>query len=207
VFYNTYSDLQVAVPVPIVGTGSFGTVVANTGKVNYYGFELEGMFKLSDVFSIDGNLGYTKKKNKEYLTLDDSTPRRPANIASAVKINYSPDWTGTIAANAKFPLGDTAAVTARVGYNYTSKFSMFGNRITAPFEEQTNGDSRGLVDAQLKFDGFKLGSDNDLGLTIWAKNLTNEKYIVRSVDFGQLGFAYTVYGEPRTFGATLDLTF
>ena len=31
VFHSIYSDLQVAVPVPIVGSGSFGTVVANAG--------------------------------------------------------------------------------------------------------------------------------------------------------------------------------
>jgi iron complex outermembrane receptor protein len=207
VFYNTYSDLQLAVPVPIVGTGSFGTIVANAGKVNYYGFELEGLVKLNDIFSIDGNLGYTHKKFKEYLTLDDSTPKKATNIASIVSLNYSPDWTGTIAANAKFPMGDNGSVTARVGYNYTSRFSMYGNPITAPFQRETDGDARGLVDAQLKFAGLALGGADNLSLTVWAKNLTNKKYIVRTVDFGALGFAYSVYGEPRTMGATLDLQF
>jgi iron complex outermembrane recepter protein len=206
-FYNVYSDLQIAVPVPIQGTGSFGTAVANAGKVAYYGFEIEGQFKLNDIFSIDGNLGYTHKKFKEFNSRDDSAARLQTNIAAVISPAYSPDWTATIAANARFPLGADGHVTARVGYNYTSDFILFSNAITAPFQKETNGDSRGLVDAQLKFDGLKIGGGSDIGLTLWTKNLTNRKYRVRSVDFGALGFAYTVYGEPRTFGATLDIAF
>ncbi|MFM9853363.1 MAG: TonB-dependent receptor [Sphingomonadaceae bacterium] len=206
-FYNVYSDLQVGVPVPIQGSGSFGTAVANAGKVIYYGFELEGQFKLNDIFSIDGNVGYTGKKFREFNSRDDSAARVPTNIAAVISPAYSPDWTTTIAANARFPLGADGHVTARVGYNYTSSFILFNNAITAPFQRETNGDARGLVDAQLKFDGLKIGGGSDIGLTLWAKNLTNQKYRVRSVDFGALGFAYTVFGEPRTFGATLDIAF
>jgi iron complex outermembrane recepter protein len=207
VFYNTYKDLQVTVPVPIVGSGSFGTAVANAGKVNYWGFELEGQFKATDNFWFDGNLGYTHKKYKEFNTLNDATPRAPVNIASIISPGYAPDWTATIAANAKFPLGDSGHVTARVGYNYTSDFILFTNPITAPFQKETNGDSRGLVDAQLRFDGFLGSGLKDVSFTLWGKNLTDKEYRIRSVDFGQLGFATTIYGEPRTFGATLDIGF
>lgn len=207
VFHNVYSDLQVTVPVPIVGSASFGTAVANAGKATYNGFELEGQFQINDIFSIDGNLGYTDKKFNQYLTLDDSAAHVPTNIGSIVKPAYSPDWTTNIAINARFPIGGDAHATMRVGYNYTSSFYLFGNPITAPFIQQTNGEARGLVDSQLKFDGIRIGGLENVALTFWGKNLTNKSYIVRSVDFGQLGFAYTVYGEPRTFGATLDLKF
>ena len=162
---------------------------------------------LNDIFSIDGNLGYTAKKFKEYLTLDDTAAHTPANIASIIKAGYSPDWTANIAANARIPIGGDAHANLRVGYNYSSAFFLFGNPITAPFQSQTNGDARGLVDVQLKFDGFRMGGVENVALTFWTKNLTNKEYRVRSVDFGALGFAYTVYGEPRTFGATLDVKF
>lgn len=206
-FFNKYGNLQVTVPVPIVGSGSFGTVVANAGKVEYYGVEFEGEYHFNDVFWIDGNFGYTHVKYKEYLTLDDSAARVPTNIASVISPAYTPKYTGTVAGNLRVPLGAEGSVQARLAYNYTSSFILFNNAITAPFQKQTNGDARGLVDGQIKFGGLQLGGVKDLSLTIWGKNLTNKSYLVRSVDFGQLGFAYSVYGEPRTFGATVEVKF
>lgn len=46
-----------------------------------------------------------------------------------------------------------------------------------------------------------------VSLTVWGKNLTNKHYVVRSVDFGQLGMSTVIFGDPRTFGATLDVAF
>ncbi len=205
VFYNVYSDLQLATFSPTGAGGAVGTVTSNVGKTSYTGFELESQYQINDIFSIDGNVGYTKIKFLEYFQPDSNGATR--NIASVVKPGYAPEWTASIAGTARVPIGGDAHATFRVGYNYSSDFFMFGNPIAAPFIQQTKGDARGLLDAQLKLDGFTIGGVKNASLLVWAKNLTNESYRVRSVDFGQLGFAYTVYGEPRTFGATLEVTF
>jgi iron complex outermembrane recepter protein len=206
VFYNDYSDLQLAVPIPITGGGSFGTAVDNAGKVVYTGFEIEAQIKPTDNIWFDGNIGYTHKKFKEYNTLNAAN--QPADISAVVEPAYAPDWTGAIAANARFPIGGDANVTARVGYTYISDYFMFGNPITAPFKNQTIGDSRGLIDAQLRIDGISLGNAaKNIGITFWGKNLNNKSYLSRAVDFGQLGLAGAIYGDPRTFGVTLDLEF
>ena len=207
VFYNTYNNLQVAVPVPIVGSGSFGSIVANAGKVEYYGIELEGEYHLNVVLWVDGNFGYTHVKYKQFNSRDDSALRVPTNIASVISPAYTPKYTATIAANARIPLSGDSNILARVGYNYTSSFILFNNAITAPFQTQTNGDARGLLDAQIKINQMHVGPLKDVSLMIWGKNLTQKQYLVRSVDFGQLGFAYSIYGEPRTFGATLEVKF
>jgi iron complex outermembrane recepter protein len=95
-----------------------------------------------------------------------------------------------------------------LGYNYTSGYQQFGNSLTAPFSKTTEGDARGLLDGQIRVDGIKLGgSGNGIGITLWGKNLTNKKYVSRSVDFGQLGFAGVIYADPRTYGLTLDFGF
>ncbi len=206
VFYNVYSDLQLATFSPTTAGGAaVGTITSNVGKTSYTGFELESQYQINEIFSLDGNVGYTKIKFLEYFQPDITGTTR--NIGSIVKPGYAPEWTASIAANARFPIGGDAHATLRVGYNYSSDFFMFGNPIAAPFIQQTKGDARGLLDAQLKLDGFTIGGVKNVSLLVWAKNLTNEEYRVRSVDFGQLGFAYTVYGEPRTFGATLEVTF
>ena len=48
---------------------------------------------------------------------------------------------------------------------------------------------------QARFDG------TDFELQVWGKNLTEQRYIGRSVDFGFLVNA--VPGDPRTYGASL----
>ena len=133
----------------------------------------------------------------------------PRNIAGLLRgSGYAPKYTAAIAGNVVVPLSGDSKLTGRLGYNYTAKYQMFANTLTAPFSETTDGDARGLVDGQIRIDGIKLGgSGNGFGLTFWGKNLTNEKYVTRSVDFGQLGFAGVIFGDPRTYGMTLDIEF
>jgi iron complex outermembrane recepter protein len=205
IFHNVYTDQLVTIPVPIVGSGSFGTITVNAGKTTYTGFELEGQFKISDTFSIDGNFGYLDVKIKEFPGADiTNTPRNIASLQNGP--GYAPKYTGAIAGNVTVPLSGDTVLTARLGYNYTAGYQMFPNSLTAPFSQTTQGDSRGLVDGQIRIEGIKLGGTS-LALTLWGKNITDKAYVTRAVDFGQLGFATVIYGDPATFGATLDFEF
>jgi iron complex outermembrane receptor protein len=47
--------------------------------------------------------------------------------------------------------------------------------------------------------------DGSLRVSLWGKNLTDEEYRNWGIDFGSLGFAGDVYGEPRTYG--LDVSY
>ena len=49
------------------------------------------------------------------------------------------------------------------------------------------------------------GDEGALRVSLWGKNLTDEEYREYGIDFGSLGFAGNVYGEPRTYG--LDLVY
>lgn len=205
VFHNVYTDLQVAVPISFGGGGSsFGTAVQNVGKINYTGFELEGQIRASEYFWLDGNLGYTRKSVKEYNSLNNAGAR--VNIASTIIPGYAPDWTASLGANARFDLGGDAKVFARLGLTHTSEYFQFGNPLNNPFYRETKGDARTLLDAQVRVSGIKAGG-SELELTVWGKNLTNKEYVMRSVDFGALGFATTIYGEPATYGVTLGISF
>ena len=202
-FHNVYTDQLATIPIPIVGGGSFGTQTVNAGKTVYNGIEVEGMVKVNDMLSLDGNFGYIDIKIKEFPGADINGVTR--NIAALYKAgSYAPKYSANIAANLTIPVNDMTKLIGRVGYNYTSEFQMFPNQLTAPFSDATKGGARGLLDAQLKIQG--LGMEG-VSLTLWGKNLTNKHYVVRAVDFGQLGMGTVIYGDPRTFGATLDLAF
>lgn len=202
-FYNNYDDQLASIPVPIVGSGSFGTITVNAGKTTYTGAEVEGTFAVTDNLTLDGNFGYVDAKVKEFPGVDINGVTQ--NIAGLTDASYAPEYTGNVSATYRQEVG-FADLVARVGYNYISSFEMFPNQITAPFSEETRGDARGLVDAQISLQEIALGGSL-LTITAWGKNLTDEGYIARAVDFGQLGFAHTLYGEPRTYGLSATVEF
>jgi iron complex outermembrane receptor protein len=204
-FHNVYSDQLTTIPIPIVGGGSFGTQTVNAGKTTYTGIEIEGQFKISDTFSIDGNFGYLDVNIKDFPGADiTGVIRNVAGLQNGP--SYAPKYTGSIAGNVMVPLSGDARLTARLGYNYTAGYQMFPNSLTAPFSQTTQGDARGLVDGQIRIDGIRLGGTS-FGVTLWGKNITDKAYVTRAVDFGQLGFATVIYGDPATFGMSLDVEF
>jgi iron complex outermembrane receptor protein len=204
VFYNEYSDLQATVPIP--GGATFGTQVTNAGKINYTGFELEGRLAITESLSMDGSFGYVHKSVKSFPGADIAGVIR--NIASVATPGFSPDYTANLAGNFVYPLGNDAKLTARVGWSYVSSQFFFINPLTAPFNNQIKADARSLFDAQLRIDNIKVGSfTKGLGITFWGKNITNSEYISRGIDFGQLGFGSVIYGDPATYGATVDIAF
>lgn len=206
VFYNTYSDQQITVPIPVTlsGGGSFGTIVVNAGKTDYVGVELEGLFKVSQNFSIDGNFGYTHRKIKEFPGIDNTGATR--NIASILLPANAPSTTASVGVNGNYPIGD-AKLTARVGMTYAGATRFFSNPIGAPFNEQIKSGSRTLFDGQLRIDGIKAGGSS-FGVTFWGKNLTNKKWVGRGIDFtAGLGIGTTIYADPRTYGVSLDFEF
>jgi iron complex outermembrane receptor protein len=44
-------------------------------------------------------------------------------------------------------------------------------------------------------------------VSLWGKNLTDEEYINFGIDFGAIGWAGAVYGEPRTYGFDVVYTY
>jgi iron complex outermembrane receptor protein len=203
-FYNEYSDLQTTVPIP--GGATFGTQVTNAGKFTYAGVEVEGRLAITENFSLDGSFGYVDVTPKDFPGVDTTGVTR--NIASIVTPGIAPNYTANVAGNMTFPLGNDARITGRVGWNYVSSFVFFANPLTAPFNEDIRANARGLWDAQLRIDGLKPGGfSNGISVMFWAKNLTNKEYIARGIDFGQIGYGSVIYGDPATYGLTVDLNF
>lgn len=204
VFYNIYEDQQVTVPIPIAGGGSFGTQVVNAGKTRYYGIELEGRVHLSEQFSLDGAVGYIKRDVAEFPAADINGNLQ--NIADVVRSGNSPSTTANIGVNYQSYLGGDTRLTARVGWSYVAGQDFFPNPLSAPFLTDIRASSRSLFDAQLRIDEIDLGG-SQLGITLWGKNLTDDEYISRGIDFGQLGFGSAIYGQPRTYGISAEITF
>ena len=203
-FYNEYNNQQATIPIPIVGGGSFGTQVVNAGKTIYTGFEAEVRLAITDGLTADGSVGYVHKNVKRFPGADITGTVR--NIADVIRPGNSPDYTANAGLTYSAPVSGDMRLTARGGWSYVSSQTMFNNPLTAPFQDATSARSRGLFDAQLKLDRIALGG-SELSVMVWGKNLTNKKYVSRGIDFGQLGFGSTIYGDPRTYGLTAEIEF
>ncbi|WP_298670532.1 TonB-dependent receptor [uncultured Sphingomonas sp.] len=206
-YYNKYKDMAVVIPIPATG-GAFNTKIINAGSVDYAGVEVEGQAILTDNFSIDGNFGYVNVDYKQLNIFATTLPGAPAiNAASIAHSTYTSPYTGNIAFNAQFPIGDDGAkLIARVGYTYLAAQYPFNNVLSAPFLNSIKSDTQNLVDAQIIFDKISLGGIK-AQLKFWGKNLTNQHNMLRAIDFGPLGLAGGYYGEPRTYGATIGFKF
>jgi iron complex outermembrane receptor protein len=205
-FHNIYNDQQVTVPIPITGGGSFGTQVINAGKTNFTGFEAEAVVEVTDNLMVDAALGYVKVDIKQLPSADITGTLR--NIASVITPGLAPDT--TISAGITYSSGigsGDATVTGRLGWTYVSEQALFPNPLTAPFQKETSSKARSLFNAQLRFNDLSIGGGTKFAVQLWGKNITNEKYVSRSVDFGQLGFATAIWGDPATYGIDVEFTF
>lgn len=206
-YHNVYNNLAVSIPQANSGTGTFTTRVANAGKVNYTGIELEAQAILSDTFSIDGNLGYVDTKYKEFLAGQPVTGTAPVNIASIVTPGYTSPFTANIALNAQAPLNwNNARLTGRVGFTYEDGKYSFNNGISSPFNEAIKGDNRKTVDVQIALERIAMGG-TEAEVRFWGKNITNQHPLVRGIDFGALGYAGGYYADPATYGLTFGVKF
>ena len=207
-YHNIYDDLAVLGPVTNAPVGTFATRIINAGKVVYNGFEIETQAVLSDNFTLDGSLGYIDINYKEFLAGQSPIAGAPpVNIAPIVTPGFTSPLTANVALNAQFPLNwGKAVLRGRIGYTHEDGKYNFSSSVGSPFNEQVKGDNIDLIDAQVGIDGIPLGSGEG-EVRLWVKNLTNAKDFVRSIDYGQLGFAGGYYAEPRTYGVTLGVKF
>ena len=204
-YYNTYDDLAVVTTIPS-GT-TFNTRIVNAGRVDYLGAELEGQVVLTDNFSIDGNVGYVDVRFKKLNLFATTLPGAPSiDTADITRPTYTSSYTGNVALNAQFPVGRGAKLVGRVGYTYLSPQYFFSSVLAAPYNDVIRGDAQSLVDAQLSLEQISIGGLK-AQVKAWARNLTNQHDMVRAIDFGQLGFAGGYFNEPRTYGATLGVSF
>lgn len=202
-YHAIHKDVQVSSFQ--AGAGGAVATTENAGKARYNGVELEVNAVLVDGFTTYATFGYVDRKYKEFVVFNQATGKF-VDIADIAKFGYSASTTASAGAQYEFPPFSFGKLAARLDYNYTSKRYFGSNPLTAPFIEQIKAAPRGLLDARLTLSDISLGNGS-ASLSLWGRNITNKKYRMVGIDFGQLGFAGNIYGEPATYGADLTLKF
>ncbi len=196
-FLNKYNDMQVVQNITYP-SGANSASIANAGKAETKGFELEATAVPVDGLTLSGSLAYLDAKYKEYdtLVLDPATGGLVPVSYAGNRLMNSPEWNAAFGLNWKGRVGP-GELNANAQYTYTSeKFTSYTN---LPVEEVGSIE---LVNASLRWSPDNSG----LEFGVWVRNLFDEEYFDQKLNLAGIGTLASI-GAPRTYGIDARFSF
>jgi len=198
-FKSDYEDQQITSQFLIPPT-TVVSFVDNAADSNLWGWEFEGTAAFTDTISARLSLGYIDAEFDEFVTFNPATGQRE-NLADQRDFQNTPEWTGSLALDFRFPLAAGGAIAFIPSAAYRDDSQMF--EFATPGLDQP---SYWLYDTSLVWtsesERYRLG--------LHGKNLTDEEYRVGGYNFNApltgnalIGF----YGPPRTWTASFEVSF
>ncbi len=193
-YYYDYKDLAVSI------TRQGSLFVINAAAAEIKGVDADFVFSPMDGLRIAGGIGYIDSEYSEFPNGPTYTPNPNPPFGFIVgsadlsgnETQRSPELTLSVAPSYTFRAGNGAVTLAASYYHNSGYYSDPENRLEQPSYE--------LVNASL---GYQF--DNGLGIRLWGKNLTDDRYFT----FLQGDFFKdpAAYAPPRTYGITLSKEF
>lgn len=178
-FYIDWKDQQTSVNF---GLNLYDYHTVNAGKSHLYGFELEAAYRVSPAFDAYATLGHVRTKFEEFaVTVGSFTD------LSGLEFSYAPRW--TLAGGINVRPYDRISVNL----NASHRSAVFSE--TSVPQANTRLPGRTLVNARIGYDG------GHWSLSGFVNNAFDEKY----QQYGVAGLTRAVLGNPRVFGAALEL--
>lgn len=215
-FYNKFSDQQLQVGFnPSANNGRSNTIgILNIGKSRIYGIEVEGSISPFEGLSINGSYSYLNTKitdiipavstDPSYVLIGstrtgDRLPFTPKNKYS-ISASYTlplPDSVGKLSFGATFSHSDS--VLANYAYLHSPEVQSLYDGANYSFIDSIN-----LVNLNANWNSVG-GSPVDL--SIFASNVTKEKYYTFIPGIAGAGGEFATIGEPRMYGMRLRYRF
>jgi iron complex outermembrane receptor protein len=190
-FFGDYTDKQVNVFDP----DTLGNVRQNA-DVEIYGAELEILGQLTENWQVGLGYGYL---HKEYTKFNDLQGN---DVSDSTNFPYAPDNTANAHMAYVVPL-NVGVMKARVDWSYRDEM----NFLAAKPEPNAAG-ALHLFNARLSLDEISGPGDTTFRVSLWGKNLADEGYWTSGVNvLSSFGFAFNLWGVPRTYGADIEVLF
>ncbi|MEX1146843.1 MAG: TonB-dependent receptor [Sphingomonadales bacterium] len=203
VFHMLWDDIQISGFDTVDRDGElvFGVFTGNFGKAKSSGVEMDIQMRPFDGLELTGAAGYLDGKFTEGDPVNPADPNAQPNIAKGNRLPLSPRWSLSGSAEYTQPvsIGD---LIWRIEYVYTGRqdLTAFGANGNDPLGRQGGF---GLLNGRISLDMGRYQ------LSVWGRNLTDEKYATRfqNLSFPPIFSSFYALGEPRTFGADLRVDF
>lgn len=175
-------------------SGTTALLVSNAASVTTQGLEVEGIVRLSDNLEISYGLGITDATFDDFPGGSTDNLGNPVNIAGN-RLARAPKLTTSFTGRYSFEAGPADGMLV---VNFTYRGDQFFNPDNRANSLQPG---YGLLNASLD-----LNFNDRWGLAIWGRNLTDKTYRgMRGVSF--LGVPFSLYAQPRTYGAEATYSF
>lgn len=193
VFETHYEDMQVS---QLLGSG---VTLNNAGEATIRGYEVELAGYVAQGLKLEGSLGYLDPTYDRYENCSIPAALGGGSIdCSGNRIIGAAKYTYQLAVQYDQPLagGD---FLARVDFSSQSPV-----HFEATNSQRFASDWRSVLNARVGLSS--LGGRWDF--FVWGRNLTDETYVTYRDDRSAIGVLQTTaYGEPRTYGVTLSVSF
>ncbi|MBB6095916.1 iron complex outermembrane receptor protein [Povalibacter uvarum] len=198
IYYNDYTDFIGQNALAIGPGGGLVSIDLNLGDVESYGLETEAVAKITDLWALRGSvtLMHARITDQSGWIAVTGTP------LATDRLLFQPDWNFSLSSDLNVPVGN-----GEIDWNLgvTGK----GSRPGSSFDPTTPSilDSYYLVNTSLS---YRLGG---LTATVFANNLTDEKYFESFIDgsllaaLGLLNQDLGILGAPRNVGLRLQYEF
>lgn len=171
----------------------FTIYTANATSSSSYGLEVELHYQASANLSFDSTLGYLKAEYDDYAYLD----KYGTSIdISGRELAHAPSYTFSLGSTYR---SDNGVI---VNVNWSGKDAFY---FSDSHDEKSS--SHQLLNAKIGYE------QDDWSISLWARNLTDEKVATRGFYFGNepdldwVAKKYQRFGAPRQVGVTFDYHF
>ena len=232
VFHTKYNDKQedVVFQDP-ANAGSTVTLVQNAASATLQGAEIELTFVPVRGFTAGLNVGILDAKYDSWKVTDPSNPTGPKVDKTNFKLRRAPNFTVGVNLQYEQPLANGHALVYGTNYSYKDSYYINGSTLS-PYDagNPTGGPVGGFngnpgkisafgdLDATLAYDAEKWK------VTLWGKNLTNERHFVHVLDVGtnyqndpttgkietvpfSTLWTFATINAPRTYGISATMKF
>lgn len=179
-FYLDYTDLQTRQTDPATG----GIFTTNAGAATIKGYETQLIARPFDGFNLSLAYACIDATFDEYVENGVDLSGNRISRTPKHKVSFSPSYTHSFA--------DGVDLTLAADYRYESL--IFDDNSNQPPEIRP---ATHFVDARIMIEGIA----DHLSLSVWGKNLTDERTRTWQAIF--LGAHFAAFNPPRTYGATL----
>lgn len=192
VFHMKYKDKQEDVDVPApIGTGRENrTINASTAELS--GVEIDFTARVTEAFTLSGNLGYLDAKYKDFLA--DTNNDGVIDDNSDLKLRRAPKWNWSVSANYEADIGSgTGWIQGDIHYIGKHEITFLNNPALR------NG-------GQYMLDGSLNYRLENTQFSVFGRNLLKEKGWTIGYDVQGL-WSYGAPRPPRTYGVSVTQTF
>ncbi len=204
-FYDQQSNLQLSV---FTATGAAASVIRNAGSSDIDGVEFDMQALPVSWLSINGSVGYL---NTAYNTFINNG----VNVGNTYAYPYAPQFTASMSGDATLMDNEIGKLDLIIDYRHSDAYYEYPYALSANtavnggyYAGSTKASAQNIFDARLRLTNIQV-PDGTVEISMWGKNIFNDKYRINGIDFGP-GFGnmtISYYGDPATFGGDVTYRF